>query len=547
MFNFAATKLEELIFSNYTSKMKIALAQLNYTIGDINGNTARIVEAVRKADAAGADLVLFAEYAVSGTPAYDLLRKTTFLTLCEEALEDIAKECVRVTAVVGSPMLTDRGAVSAVAVLRHGRIEHVVEKQYISARREMGFIVGGNGYQVIDILGAKIAILVGDDLSHLSELEDEVDLVVSVNARRYGKGLLSSRQEMLRRLTFTEARDVVFINQVGGSGDIVFDGTSGVMNRHGKPELMMKSFEEDFQLYDTLADNEPFEVPYTTYNDRTRMIYKAACLGLRDYFHKNGYAKACVGLSGGIDSSVVACLAVGALGAENVKGLMMPSQFSSKESVEDAKKLAENLGIEYSVLPINEVYDSIMGTLKPVTGGTEFDATEENIQSRIRTVLLMALQNKDGYILLNSSNKSENAIGWCTLYGDTAGAFSPTGDLYKSEIYDLARYINSQFNDVIPEEVLRKEPTSELRPDQKDSDILPPYEVVDAILYRMIEEGQHREEIINAGFDANVVEKIHSMIMKNVKKRYQYPPVLRLSTCSFRHECLFPLVNKYGY
>ena len=254
-----------------------------------------------------------------------------------------------------------------------------------------------------------------------------------------------------------------------------------------------------------------------------------------------------MGLSGGIDSSVVACLAVGALGAENVRGLMMPSQFSSNESVEDAKRLAENLGIEYSVLPINEVYTAIMDTLKPVTGGTEFDATEENIQSRIRTVLLMALQNKDGYVLLNSSNKSENAIGWCTLYGDTAGAFSVTGDLYKSEVYDLARYINLKFNNVIPENILKKEPSSELHPNQRDSDTLPPYEVVDAILYRMIEEGQHREEIINAGFDSEIVEKIHTMVMQNVKKRYQYPPVLRLSVRSFRHECLLPLINKYGY
>ncbi|MBR5281953.1 MAG: NAD(+) synthase, partial [Alistipes sp.] len=454
--------------------MKIALAQLNYTIGDIDGNVARIKEAVRKAQSQGADVVLFAEYAVSGTPAYDLLRKTTFLTLCEEALEEIAQECVRITAIVGSPLLTERGAVSAAAVLRHGKVEQVVEKQYISARREMGFIVGGEGYKVLDVYGAKIAILVGDDISHLNELEEEADLVVSINSRRYGKGLLSSRAEMLRGLAFTENRDIIIINQVGGSGDIVFDGTSGVMNREGKTELLMKSFEEDFQIYDTLADNESFTLPYTSYNDRTRMVYKAACLGVKDYFHKNGYTKACVGLSGGIDSSVVACLAVGALGKENVKGLMMPSQFSSDESVEDAKRLAENLGIEYSVLPITEAYKSIVDTLKPVVGGTEFDSTEENIQSRIRTVLLMALQNKEGYVLLNSSNKSENAIGWCTLYGDTAGAFSPTGDLYKSEVYDLARYINQKFGDIIPEEVLKKEPTSELRPDQKDSDILPP-------------------------------------------------------------------------
>ena len=527
--------------------MKIALAQLNYTIGDIDGNMSLIKDAVAKAKMEKADVVLFAEYAISGTPAYDLLRKTTFLTLCEEALEEIASACKGITAIVGSPMLTERGAVSAAVVLRDGEIVDVVEKQHIKARREAGFIVSGEGYKEIDLCGKRVAVVVGDDLSHLQELDSDIDLVVSINSRRYGKGLLTYRLETLRNLTYTEARNVVIMNQVGGAGDLVYDGTSGVMNKSGELELMLKSFEEDFQIYDTEADNEPIEVPFTSYNDRTRIVYKAACLGLRDYFHKNGYKKACVGLSGGIDSSVVACLAVGALGAENVKGLMLPSQFSSESSVEDAKKLAENLGIDFSVLPISEAYTAIMNTLKPITGGTEFDATEENIQSRIRTVLLMALQNKDGYVLLNSSNKSENAIGWCTLYGDTAGAFSVTGDLYKSEIYDLARYINTKFGDIIPEEILKKEPTSELRPGQKDSDILPPYEVVDAILYRMIEQGQHREEIINAGFDSEVVEKIHTMIMRNVKKRYQYPPVLRLSTSSFRHECLFPLVNKYGY
>jgi NAD+ synthase (glutamine-hydrolysing) len=243
---------------------------------------------------------------------------------------------------------------------------------------------------------------------------------------------------------------------------------------------------------------------------------------------------------------VVASIAADALGAENVRALLMPSPFSSLESVEDAKELARNLGIEYNVIPISEIYTSVVNTLKPVIGGTEFDATEENIQTRIRTVLLMALQNKTDYILLNSSNKSENALGLCTLYGDTAGAFSPTGDLYKSEMYDVARYINRTQGNPIPESILTKEPSSELHPGQKDSDILPPYEVVDAILFRMIEEGQHREEIVNAGFDSEVVEKIHGMIMRNEKKRYQFPPVLRLSSCTFGHERLMPLTNKYG-
>ena len=224
----------------------------------------------------------------------------------------------------------------------------------------------------------------------------------------------------------------------------------------------------------------------------------------------------------------------------------LPGSILQVESVEDAKELARNLGIEYNVIPISEIYTSVVNPLKPVIGGTEFDATEENIQTRIRTVLLMALQNKTDYILLNSSNKSENALGLCTLYGDTAGAFSPTGDLYKSEMYDVARYINRTQGNPIPESILTKEPSSELHPGQKDSDILPPYEVVDAILFRMIEEGQHREEIVNAGFDSEVVEKIHGMIMRNEKKRYQFPPVLRLSSCTFGHERLMPLTNKYG-
>ena len=224
----------------------------------------------------------------------------------------------------------------------------------------------------------------------------------------------------------------------------------------------------------------------------------------------------------------------------------MPSPFSPDMSVEDAKELAEKLGISYNVIPISEIYTSCINTLKPVIGGTEFDFTEENIQARIRTVLLMALQNKTGYMLLNSSNKSENALGLCTLYGDTAGAFSPTGDIYKSEMYDIARYINRTHGNLIPESILTKEPSSELHIGQKDSDTLPSYEVVDAILYRMIEESQHREEIINAGFESGVVERIHAMIMRNEKKRYQFPPVLRLSSCAFGHERLMPLTNKYG-
>ncbi len=355
---------------------------------------------------------------------------------------------------------------------------------------------------------------------------------------------MTYRLETLRHAAFAEGKEIVLVNQVGGSTEIVYDGTSGVVNRRGELVLLMKSFEEDFRIYDTEAEHTPLEIPKQV--SRTYMVYEAACCGLRDFFFKNGYRKACIGLSGGIDSAVVACIAVEALGRENVRALLMPSPFTTEASVEDARMLARRLGIAYDVIPISDIYAKVLEAMDPVIGGIEFDFTEENIQTRIRTMLLMALQNKTGYMLLNSSNKSENALGLCTLYGDTAGAFSPTGDIYKSEMYDVARYINRIHDNVIPENILTKEPSSELHIGQKDSDILPPYEVVDAILYRMIEESQHREEIINAGFDSEVVEKIHAMIMRNEKKRYQFPPVLRLSSCAFGHERLMPLTNKYG-
>ena len=527
--------------------MKIALAQLNYTIGDIAGNTAKIIIAVERAKEEGADVVLFAEQALSGTPAFDLLRKTTFIELCDEALDEIASYCGGITAIVGAPVLMQNGTQSAAVVIQNGNIQRYITKANITARREMGFLSSGEGVKVIRIAGEKVAVVVGDDFSLLKDVDEDVDMIFSINARRYGKGLMSYRYETIHNMAFVESKTIVLINHVGCSGEIVYDGTSCVVNDKGEVMLLMKSFEEDFAVYDSLAENRPCEIPKELYrHERTSYLYRAAVLGLRDYFRKSGYTKACVGLSGGIDSAVVTCIAAEALGRENVKALLMPSQFSTDHSVSDATEFAERLGVEYSVLPITEAYTSVVNTLKPAIGGREFDATEENIQARLRTIMLMAVQNKTGDVVLNSSNKSENALGMCTLYGDTAGAFSVTGDLYKSEMYDLARYINKVQGDVIPENILEKEPSSELHPGQKDSDFLPPYNVVDAILMRMIDQGQHREEIINAGFDAEVVEKIHSMVMQNEKKRYQFPPVLRLSACAFGHERLMPLINKYG-
>ncbi len=527
--------------------MKIALAQINYTVGDIEGNTFKIIDAIQRAKDEGADLVIFAEQSISGLPGYDLLHKNTFLELCEDALMHITFQCDTIAAIVGLPILTRNGTVSAAALIQNRKVLRYIGKRNITARREMGFLSPGDGSEYATIAGHRCAIVVGDDLSRLRDFDNSVETIISINARKYGRGVFISRLDALRNIAFVEGKNIVLVNQIGGSSDIIYDGTSLVYNKRGELTLRMKSFEEDFEVYDLDKDIQGSQyAPLVTNTDRTRFLFNAACLGLKDFFSKSGYQKACLGLSGGIDSSVVASIAVSALGAENVMGVIMPSEFSNPGAADDAVELAKNLGIKYEVIPIEESYKTMISTMSQIIGGTEFDATEENILSRIRTTILMALQNKRGYILLNSSNKSENALGLCTLYGDTAGALSVTGDLYKSEIYSMAKYINNIMDAPIPDSILNKEPTSELRPDRKDAKKLPPYELVDAIVYRMIEKGEHREEIVNAGFEYDDVELIHKMIMQSEKKRYQYPPILRLSNCTFRHERIMPLTHKYG-
>ncbi len=527
--------------------MKIALAQLNYTVGDIESNSEKIRSSIRRAKSEGADLVLFAEQAISGLPAYYLLRQSSFVERCEEALRSLAKECRGIYALVGLPLLTANGTISAAALLHNGEVIRYIGKKHITARREMGFLTGSDGCEYVTIKRKKCAIVVGEDAHYTRDFDPSAEFIISINARKYNKGALTKRYEDSREVAFRTSRCYILVNQVGGSSEIVYDGTSGAFLPDGRLALVMKSFEEDFAIYDTDSSDESAlsAPPFTSYNHRAMMLYKGACLGLKDYFSKNGYKKACIGLSGGIDSAVVASIAVAALGRENVMALMLPSKFSTTTSVEHAVELSENLGIEYKVLPISDSYETVLSSLGSVLDNSEFDATEENIQARIRTIMLMAIQNKLGYVLLNSSNKSENALGMCTLYGDTAGAFSVTGDLYKSEMYDLARYINKVSGDVIPESILIKEPSSELAPEQKDSDLLPPYEVVDAILQRLIEGGQSCDDIVSAGFDKSTVDKISKMMHNSEKKRYQYPPVLRLSEYSLRYERLMPLVNKY--
>lgn len=521
--------------------MKIAVAQLNYTIGDFEANKLKIISSIDRAKRAGADLVIFAENAISGTPAYDLVRKYSFLEDCEEALVEIASHCDDISVLIGLPIQGAGGTVHAVAHIHNRHIERFFSKKTIAEREEGPYIVPGKGLKYLRIAGEKAAIAIGEDILAENEFSPNTDLVISLISHCYSRGIIEERYNLYSRVAYSAGRPVVYVNQIGGHTDVLFDGSSGAFNARGEAICLMKSFEEDFAVIDT-ASGEAVEVPA---QDKTANVFAAMRMGLGDYFRKNGFRKACLGMSGGIDSALVAAMAVEALGAENVRLLMMPSQFSTEHSVDDAVEMAGRLGVAYDVIPITEAYKAITETMLPVVGGTRFDTTEENIQSRIRGVMLMALSNKFGYIVLNCTNKSESAVGYGTLYGDSIGAISIAGDLYKSEIYDLARYINKLRGDVIPENILLKEPSAELHPGQLDRDRLPTYEVLDAILYRIIEKGQGTEEIINAGFDAETVTNVRKMLLRNEYKRRQGCPVFRLSTAPLGKEFVMPLTNRY--
>ncbi|MFI3328435.1 MAG: NAD(+) synthase [Rikenellaceae bacterium] len=532
--------------------MKIALAQINYTVGDVYGNADKVIDAVNRAKAEGADLVVFAEQSLSGLPAYDLLRRNNFLEQCEDAIVQIASHCDGIAAIVGFPQLTNNGTVSAAALIQNRKVLQYVGKRNITARREMGFLTpapisASAGYATI--AGEKVAIVVGDDLSRAGNFDRTVSTIISVNARKYGRSNMANRFNALRRLAFMENKNIVLVNQVGGGADIVYDGTSTVVDRFGHVKMLLKSFEEDFAVCDMAQSVEgDIEVPFESYNSRTAMLYGAATLGLKDFFEKSGYKKACVRLSGGVDSAVVASIAVAALGKERVMALIMPSRSSEENAVRDAQALAKNLGVECHLLPIDDCLAESKKAVSSIVAPDDiFGAVEDNMLSRIRMTILMTIHNKEGHVILNSTNKSENALGLPALYGDTVGALSVTGDLYKREVYNVANHINKiNGREVIPAAIIEKEPSSLMMPERRATQNLPAYDTIDAIVYRMIECGQSREEIISAGFEYDDVMRIYKMIMQSEKKRFQYPPVLRLTECSFGHECVIPLTHKYG-
>ncbi|MCS7049891.1 MAG: NAD+ synthase [Verrucomicrobiae bacterium] len=541
--------------------MKLALAQLNTTVGDLTGNLAKIRDAYRRAVAAGADLVLTPELAITGYPPRDLLVKRRFIADNLHALDELTKTVGDTALVVGyvdiNPHRPGRECFNAAALIERGAI---VARRYktllptYDVFDEDRYFQPASSNEPLTWRGQRIGLTICEDIWSAQEKwslhrypRDPVrelgalDCLLNISASPFHLGKERLRREMLQAV----ARDYRFVlaycNQVGGNDELVFDGHSIVLDASGRILAEASGFREDLLVVDLASAMPvpPREVP------EIELLYDALVLGLRDYVQKCGFRSVVLGLSGGIDSAVTACLAVEALGAANVTGVSMPSQFSSKGSIEDARQLAENLGIRWLMVPIQDAFESVKRALAPVFAGLPEDITEENIQARLRGILLMALSNKFGHLLLTTGNKSELAVGYCTLYGDMAGGLAVIADVPKTRVYELARYIN-RHRTIIPPACLTKPPSAELRPNQTDQDTLPPYEVLDAILTRYVEETKSAAEIVGeTGFDEKLVREIVRKIDLNEYKRKQAPPCLRVTTKAFGIGRRVPIAQRY--
>lgn len=523
--------------------MKIAISQINTSVGNISANRDKIIEQICIAKNQEADLIAFCEMTITGTPCYDMSTNEEFVENALFEISEIAEYANGIDILIGTPLVIDGEAFSGVLHIRGGEIQKEYYKAMVSSVNELGFISGvesesfpeGNELEnIVDTRGEKILLAIGDDVNYLNDLnclkKHDISVVINMTARRYYHDALYNDTV----ITCDQAADlqlpIITVNAVGASADTIFYGGSSVVNSRGETIVSLPQFTEDMVVVDTYDIDSYNKIPLKkrTAKGKSRDTHNAIVLAIKDYFYKRGFTKACLGLSGGIDSAVVLALAVEALGAENVDVLIMPSQFSSDHSVSDSLDMVSRLGVKQHTIPIEGIYNSFMEQLKAPFGDSPFSLAEENLQSRIRGTLLMAYSNKFNSLLLNTTNKCEAAMGYGTLYGDTNGALSILGDLYKGEIYDLARYINED-KEIIPLSIIEKAPSAELRPDQKDSDSLPEYDVLDKVLFKIIEGGMSTDDIIAEGFDMEIVKKIEYLLKINEYKRYQLPPVLRLS------------------
>src|SRR5579859_1377909 len=548
----------------YTGFVKIALGQINPTVGDFTGNAGKIVNFSARAKAAGAGLILFPELSVCGYPPRDLVERPAFVTHNRESVERIAKETAGIAVICGlvTPADSDTGksVMNSAALLRDGKIAFTQSKMLLPTYDvfdEMRNFAPAKRQDLFPFCGNRMALTICEDawndkqfwvkrLYTVDPVETLIreggNFVLNISASPFWIGKREFRRDMLASIARQHHVPVALVNQVGGNDSLVFDGSSLVLNREGKVIAQGKSFEEDLIYFDsqTLTGELHEQI-----EGEDASAYSALVLGTRDYMHKCGFHKAIIGLSGGIDSALTAVIAADAVGPENVIGVGMPGPYSSQGSIDDARALANNLGIRFELLSINSAYEAYRQTLQPVFAGRKEDVTEENIQSRARGTLLMALSNKFGAIVLSTGNKSELGVGYCTLYGDMVGGLAVISDVPKTLVYRLAHYVNSR-RAVIPKDSLEKPPSAELRPDQKDSDSLPPYEILDAVLEDYIEDSHPAEQIAaERGIDIEVVRRVIRMVDRAEYKRQQAAPGLKISPKAFGYGRRFPIAAKY--
>ncbi len=547
--------------------MKVAFAQLNYTIGDFEGNSEKIIGKIKESKEKGVDLVLFSELSVTGYYPHDLLEKKEFIKKAEDAVAEIAKECEGIAAVVGAPRINEneRGKklYNSAFFLADGKIQSVHNKTLLPTYDifdEYRHFEPNRDFSIVEYKDEKIAITICEDLwdeqptanefgkdklyavSPMEELARlNPDFVLNLSASPFSYNQEGWRKDVLISKAKNYKVPVLYCNQVGAQTELVFDGGSVYIDAAGEIIKELSYFEEDYLIVDTQNVGEK---KLQTGVDYIEKIHDALVLGIRDYFNKMGFKQATLGLSGGIDSAVTAVLAVRALGPENVRVLLMPSKYSSDHSVEDARVLAENLGIQYDVVNIQGAVDQFEKNLAPLFAGTNPGVTEENIQARARGIYVMAISNKFGHILLNTTNKSECAVGYGTLYGDMNGGLAVLGDVYKMDVFKLSRFMNKE-GEVIPENTIVKPPSAELRPDQKDTDSLPDYKDLDDMLFNYIELNKSPKEIADLGFDEQTVRRVIRMVNMNEYKRFQAAPILRVSSKAFGFGRKMPLVARY--
>jgi NAD+ synthase (glutamine-hydrolysing) len=550
--------------------MKIALAQLNFHIGNFEYNVNKIISNISSAKSLGAELIVFPELAVCGYPPRDFLEFDDFISKCESAVSQIAQHCQGIAAIVGVPSknnsTTGKPLFNSAYFIENQKVKKYTHKGLLpnyDVFDEYRYFEPAAEFEILTYKDLRIALTICEDIweeeivetesktgrklykvSPMDELmKQKPTIAINISASPFNYNQDKTRKHLLNKMAKKHEIPFIYLNQVGGQTELIFDGGSMVVGEDGSIKKQMLFFEEDFLIVESQEINESpkIEIEKTPIEH----INNALILGIKDYFKKLNFSKAILGLSGGIDSALTLVLAVEALGKENVLAVLLPSKYSSDHSISDSLKLVETLGCNHQIIPIENGVASVEDSLKEMFAGQQPGLAEENIQARMRAVILMAISNKFGYILLNTSNKSEAAVGYGTLYGDMCGGLSVIGDLFKTQVYELSNFINRE-KEIIPQHIITKPPSAELRPNQKDSDSLPDYEILDKILTLYIQEREGPQEIINMGFDATLVNRIFNLVNRSEYKRQQTPPILRVSKKAFGQGRRMQIVADYS-